>query len=97
MREPLDRPARDWAAELVDAWIDGQPTAPIIGRIPPRQIELATTLARVTCERLRHFARRAESDGIEVVPAPSASRDPMALRRQVERLLERQKKQRREG
>lgn len=97
MRALPDKPARAWAAELVEAWIDGQPTAPIIGRIPPRRIELATTMARVTCDRLRFFARRAASDGIEVVPVTKESRDPTLLRRQVVRLLARQNNQRSEG
>lgn len=99
MREQRDavlpeKPARAWAADLVEAWISGQQTAPIIGRIPPRQVELASTMARVTCDRLRFFARRAVAEGIEVVPAPKGS---MVLRQQVERLLARQKKQRSEG
>lgn len=89
-----DRPARAWAADLVEAWIAGQPTAPIVGRIPPGRVELAQAMARLTCERLRFYARRAATEGIGVVPAPKGS---LVLRQQVERLLARQKTQRSEG
>lgn len=94
MHELPEKPARAWAAELVEAWIAGEPTAPIVGRIPPGRVELAQAMARVSCERLRHFARRAAAEGLGVVPAPKGS---MMLRQQVERLLERQRKQRSEG
>ena len=73
------------------AWVEGEQVAPIVARIPPDQVALATEMARITCERLRFLARRAENEGLQVVPMPKSAPDPMVMRRQVQRLLERKK------
>jgi hypothetical protein len=48
---------RHWAYELVDAWVAGQPTAPIKARIPANDNELANTHARIFCLHIKHHAR----------------------------------------
>lgn len=97
MRAQPEKPVRAWAVELVDAWVDGEPTAPIVGMIPPHLVELAKAMARASCERLRFLARRAEREGLAIVPMPRGADDPMVLRRQVERLMARLKRERSEG
>lgn len=42
------RPARAWAAEIIDAWVDRRPTAEIIERIPEHLRPLAKRMAECT-------------------------------------------------
>jgi len=49
--------ARHWAAEIVEAWIEGRPTAPIIDAIPEPMRDAAKVLARNSCQKIQAHAR----------------------------------------
>jgi len=49
--------ARAWAAEIVSAWIEGRPTAPLVAQIPEHLQPLSSALARSTCEAIKAHAR----------------------------------------
>ena len=62
------KPPRAWAAELIDAWISRQPTAPIVDQIPDKYRGIATMHARASCELIRYWGRVAATNGTASVP-----------------------------
>ncbi len=48
---------RHWANDLVDAWVAGQSSEPILKRIPTNDRELARAHARAYCLRIKHYLR----------------------------------------
>lgn len=67
MRSETKRP-RDYAADIVAAWLSNQPTEHVISGIPAWCHDLATTQARWSCRLIQYWSRRAKLLGMDVVP-----------------------------